>query len=430
MTKVLIVERDLVQGMAYMRSFIVAHFDVERATNESTAIEAISRHNPEVVVINLQMPGNKALRLIKWIRSESRLPSLPIVGFVRENDGDLLTEAQLAGANECHVVGKTGAELLAVVRNLLKVPVEAKPPSHAAFEPAHPLSPPPVPPPKPAPAPAAVAPRPAPLQPPPPPRPTSPADDEIIQPIILPKVEAIKVEELPSDYLRTLLKLKELSQFLLRAENKATQPPLILDLSRKAQEFSENEVVLSAVPLKKVADVLVGLLNDLSRLPQAITVSTMRTVHQIVTFLDAMAKQPLGHVEFNASDFKVLVVDDEAVARRVIKGALGLVQLTPQTAKDPGEAIQFAMAQRFDLFVLDVNMPGMTGYDLCGRLRKSVEYHQTPVIFVTAWNTFESRLRFAQSGGDDFIAKPFMPTELAAKALIHLLERRMGLKKM
>jgi DNA-binding response OmpR family regulator len=88
-----------------------------------------------------------------------------------------------------------------------------------------------------------------------------------------------------------------------------------------------------------------------------------------------------------------------------------------------------ARAQRYDLFVLDVNMPGMTGFELCEKLRASSTYKETPVVFVTASDTFDSRLKFARSGGDDFIAKPFLRPELAAKALIHLLSRRLGLQK-
>jgi CheY-like chemotaxis protein len=244
-----------------------------------------------------------------------------------------------------------------------------------------------------------------------------------VQPKAAPKKEE------PVGPQRTLAKLKELSQFLLKAENKATQPPLVADLYRKAQEFAASEAVTDGGALQKVANSLVVFLKELCDLPQAVTPSSIRTVHQTVMFLEAVSKQPPRNGTENPDLFKVLVVDDEAVARRVIKGSLGLVQLTPDSAKDPIEALDLARTRRYDLFVLDVNMPVMTGYDLCERLRKSMEYEQTPVIFVTAWNTFESRLRFARSGGDDFIAKPFLPTELAAKTLIHLLGRRMGLSK-
>ncbi len=427
MRKVLIVEKDPVQSMAYMRAFIVAGFDVDRATNEGSAFEAINRLRPQVVLINVLLGGDKGLNLIRTIRAESKHRALPIIGFARENADDTIVAAQMAGATECHLITKAGAqELLAAVRNVLQPAAAANPADPAAFQPAQRSSPAPSPfltPLLPAPPPPRAIHPVAALPPPPPP----PPQDEIIE-THSPPQSAVKAFA-RSDRQKLLVKLKELSGSLLRAENKATQPPLVHELYRKAEEFAADESVCNATLLKRVANVLVVLLKDLSGLPQAVNSSSMRTVNQTVNFLDVLSKHPLGRASENDDPFNVLIVDDEAIARRVVAGALGLVQLKPDTAKDPSEALELSRVHHYNLFVLDVNMPGMTGYDLCERLRKSDNYRETPVIFVTGWNTFESRLRFARSGGDDFISKPFLPPELAAKTLIHLLGRRMGLGK-
>jgi len=78
----------------------------------------------------------------------------------------------------------------------------------------------------------------------------------------------------------------------------------------------------------------------------------------------------------------------------------------------------------FDLVFLDVDMPGMNGYELCAKLRGLPLHKKTPVVFVTGLNDLESRANSMVSGGSDFIAKPFLFIELAVKALVYLLRCR------
>jgi DNA-binding response OmpR family regulator len=70
-----------------------------------------------------------------------------------------------------------------------------------------------------------------------------------------------------------------------------------------------------------------------------------------------------------------------------------------------------------------VNMPGMDGIELCGKIRASVTNKMTPVVFVTALSDFENRTRSALSGGNDLIAKPFLQSELAVKALTLIVKQ-------
>jgi CheY-like chemotaxis protein len=411
MRRVLIVESDLVTGMGYMRAFIVAGFDVERVANETKALEAITRYDPHAAVINIMIPGNKALKIIKWIRSESQSRDLPIVAFSREAADVLLTEAQLAGANACYFLGKSGAqELLSAVRDYVGEPAESSPPAVNAPAPNVPSAQRPLASTNQSSEPAVAAEEPETLPPPPPPKPP------------------VKEEPL-SDHARTMLKLRELSQLLLRSENKATRPPVVAELLRKAQDLAGQEVILATSPLTGIAGALVALLKELSERPEAINTSSIRTINQIVTFLDVLLKLPAAVLENTVRSFRVLGVDDEVIARKAVLSALESVQLAADSAKDPHEALELSKAQRYDLFVLDVNMPGMTGFELCEKLRASAAYKETPVVFVTASDTFDSRLRFARSGADDFIGKPFLRSELAAKALIRLLDRQINPNK-
>ncbi len=92
----------------------------------------------------------------------------------------------------------------------------------------------------------------------------------------------------------------------------------------------------------------------------------------------------------------------------------------------PDEALKLLEEQPFDLIFLDVEMPGMNGFEVCKRLRNMPRHGKTPVIFVTALNGFESRAKSSLSGGDDFIGKPFSYIELAVKGLIYVLRGTLG----
>jgi CheY-like chemotaxis protein len=70
-------------------------------------------------------------------------------------------------------------------------------------------------------------------------------------------------------------------------------------------------------------------------------------------------------------------------------------------------------------------MPGMTGYELCAKLRALPQHKKTPVVFVTSLNDFDNRTSSTMAGGNDFIAKPFLFIELTVKALIHVLRGRL-----
>jgi DNA-binding response OmpR family regulator len=118
-------------------------------------------------------------------------------------------------------------------------------------------------------------------------------------------------------------------------------------------------------------------------------------------------------------------VDDEALACRTITYALKKVKLQSVSVEDPNAAFKLLSENQYDLVFLDVDMPGMTGYELCNKLRSLPMHKKTPVVFVTRLDDFSSRTKSMVAGGNDFIAKPFLFIELTVKALIHILRARL-----
>jgi len=110
----------------------------------------------------------------------------------------------------------------------------------------------------------------------------------------------------------------------------------------------------------------------------------------------------------------VLVVDDDPFIRELIADTLGGAYrvICHENAE---AALAGAEAERPDAILLDVELPGIDGYETCRKLKQQKTLAALPVIFISAHDRIEDRLRGYEAGGDDYIVKPFDPQELAAK---------------
>ena len=115
-------------------------------------------------------------------------------------------------------------------------------------------------------------------------------------------------------------------------------------------------------------------------------------------------------------------MDDEEISRRAVAFSIEKAGVRAVICDNGVAALEQARATHFDLIVLDVDMPGMNGYEVCTKLRAQANYKDTPVIFVTGLSDFQSRARSTLSGANDLIAKPFVFVELSVKVLSYLLK--------
>jgi CheY-like chemotaxis protein len=171
---------------------------------------------------------------------------------------------------------------------------------------------------------------------------------------------------------------------------------------------------------------LEALLYELVEKPQFINGSTARTV---VAAVECQARlrtdtQTVGRNE--AFSGEVLIVDDDALANRVALAALSRAKLNARTVENSLLALDLLAQSHFDLFLLDIEMPQLNGYELCRQIRCLPGYEKTPVIYVTGHTDFESRAQSILAGGNDLIAKPIFAIELAVKAVMHLLGGRLA----
>jgi CheY-like chemotaxis protein len=118
-------------------------------------------------------------------------------------------------------------------------------------------------------------------------------------------------------------------------------------------------------------------------------------------------------------------VDDDPISNRVIVAALRRADVHARSTEDPLAALQMAEKKRFDLVLLDIEMPGMHGFELCKRIRALRGYEKTPVIHVSSHDEFDNRAKSVLTGGNDLISKPVFPIELAVKAVSYILRREL-----
>jgi CheY-like chemotaxis protein len=193
-------------------------------------------------------------------------------------------------------------------------------------------------------------------------------------------------------------------------------------------QLQVHSVAGSAGPVGKIAQMtsaLEALLIELQNKPKKITPSVMRTVAQAIDTLASLFDRAASPQLEILTPPKILVVDDEIISRETICSALGKSSLSATGIDDPFAAQRLLEQESFDLIFLDVEMPGQSGLDLCKKIREMATNRATPVVFVTAHSDFGSRAQSSLSGGNDFIAKPFLSVELAVKALTWLCKARL-----
>src|ERR671916_352542 len=119
---------------------------------------------------------------------------------------------------------------------------------------------------------------------------------------------------------------------------------------------------------------------------------------------------------------KALVVDDEAPIRLLCRVNLEAEGMEVVEAADGIAGVEAAQAERPDVILLDVMMPGMDGWQVAERLVEDQATSEIPLIFLTARAELRDRARGLELGGVDYITKPFNPVELAS-VVESLLER-------
>ncbi len=122
---------------------------------------------------------------------------------------------------------------------------------------------------------------------------------------------------------------------------------------------------------------------------------------------------------------KVLIIEDEVAIAELEKDYLELSGFEVEIENTGDVGLERALKEEFDMFILDLMLPGVDGFEICKKIR---EVKNTPILMVSAKKDDIDKIRGLGLGADDYITKPFSPSELVARVKAHLAryERLIG----
>ena len=383
MKKILIVEDNQIVANVYRNKFAVEGYETEVALDGENGLDVMRQFKPDLMLLDLMLPRMSGVDVIKQIRSETDFAKLPIIVFSNTYLTNLIQEAWKAGASKClSKASCSPKDVLEIVRATIGDSYTRT--SDTSME-------------------------------------RRKAEGAGVEAQGQGDLRATFIEGLP----QTLASLRAIMMTLVKASSQVDQLKSIYDLYRQIHALTGSAGLAGFNLIAKMADSIEALLKELYEKPKNINQSTIRTVAAAVDFLGFLFERGVQSEKQEVPQASILVVDDEPISRRAVIYALEKAHLTSTNAEDPTSALKLLEEKNFDLIFLDVDMPGMTGYELCAKIRNMPQFKKTPVVFVTALSDFDARTHSMMAGGNDFIAKPFLFIELTVKALIHVLRSKL-----
>jgi DNA-binding response OmpR family regulator len=121
-------------------------------------------------------------------------------------------------------------------------------------------------------------------------------------------------------------------------------------------------------------------------------------------------RPPLIDLEQNMS--KILIVDDDKSATALLSKIMMLEGYDSVVVNESPKTLEVAAEAKPDLFLLDLMMPDLNGFELCKLLRADIRFSHTPIVIVSAMDDSISRAAALKAGADDYVSKPFLPDDL------------------
>ncbi|MCS6905630.1 MAG: response regulator [Bacteroidia bacterium] len=125
-------------------------------------------------------------------------------------------------------------------------------------------------------------------------------------------------------------------------------------------------------------------------------------------------------MKLNCGEYKILIVDDNPTNLQVLRAALHSEGYQVLAANTGERALQIAQNGQPHLILLDINMPGINGFEVCKELKNNPTTQNIPVIFISALDDAQSKVQGFEMGGVDYVTKPFNKEEVFARVRTHL----------
>ena len=205
----------------------------------------------------------------------------------------------------------------------------------------------------------------------------------------------------------------------------ANQRQLLEEFGRQLGVLKGQAGLSELLPAWQMVCALEGLIKQLTSKSSYVTASTLRTVGISLELLQELCAKGLPAEVASHPFIRLLAVDDDPITRHALSWSLSKALSQPDLAENGPAALDLVTRQAYDVIFLDVQMPGMDGFELCSRIHETGPNRITPVVFVTCQSDFNARAESAFCGGVDLIAKPFLTFEVTLVALTLALRRRL-----
>ncbi len=213
---------------------------------------------------------------------------------------------------------------------------------------------------------------------------------------------------------------KELHATLLATTDAGRRLACLRELGGSASRLAGTAGAVGCPMIARLTEAYNALFQELHDRPASISASTVRTSVQALELLEKLTLCADRLPDLDDYQPRALIVEDDAISLRAAKHSLQLASL-PAVAESHGEtALNTAARHNFDIFLLDIDIIGMSGPELCSRLRAMPQYADAPIIFVTTRHDYAGRIQSDLGGATDFISKPYPSVELSLKSVIFL----------
>ena len=392
---ILFVEDDAVVLTTYRNLLQREGFRIESAQDGLEALKALSQATPDLVVLDLMLPKFDGADVLKFIRADPRLKVVPIIIFSNAQITDFAEDAitRQLRKTDCtpSILVQTIQEMLADTPGNLPNASNAVRTDYAPAIKLH------------------------------------MANDNSAGEQNDDAKEAPDDETAPTkgrvDFLKDApMDIAKVREHCLAYIKAPTSTAKLEPLSQAVHSLSANASKAGCGRIALLTKAFDMLLSKIASKPARVTPSILQTLAEAADCLGLLLKSDEAGSTEMAPRAKVLAVDDDTVCNHVIVNTLKRANLDIVSVEDPLEGLKLLQANHYDLVLLDIDMPKLTGFEVCEKLRALPHYKTIPVIFVTAHSNFGNRTQGVLSGGNYFITKPVDPLELALKVTIHLFK--------
>ena len=339
-------------------------FKVESAVDGLTAVEKLPKLKPDLVILDWMLPKLNGIDVLQFIRERADLKDTPVLVLSNAYMDERASKASTVGANKRLLKTQcTSAKLIEEVRELLG----------AGSQPS-----------------------------------SAKDNEESFQ-----ETRAGLLKDAPGE----IAKIREFCLAFVKTVGSPENTEHLNNLYQRIRFLCARAGLGDCTKIAHLASALEAMLFEIIFKNPKPSTSALQTIAQSVDCLGRLFQSE--DVQSAEAMFKarVLIVDDDPICTFATVAAMKRARLEAVSAQDPIAALELAEHEHYDIVLLDISMPGMNGFELCKKLRVLSGYQKTPVVFITSNSEFQNRAQAILSGGNDLIAKPISPLELALKII-------------